>query len=178
MAPPRPYLHLTLEQWLEELSRPRPAPAGGSALAYAAATAAALLLKVTRLSGDSWADAAGVAAQASALLARAASLVQADADAYERALAARDASAGLPPERRDWEIGRAYAAAAEPPLEIARLAADIATLAAEVARHADDRLRADTAAAAALAAAAARGAGTIVAANLTAAAGDPRIAES
>ena len=37
-------------------------------------------------------------------------------------------------EQRDWKIGQAFARAAEPPLEIARAAADVAELAAELAQ--------------------------------------------
>lgn len=178
MASPRPYLELSLDEWLAELSSPAPTPGSGAALAYTAATAAALLGKVARLSRANWPEAIGVAAQADSLVARAAPLAQRDADEYERSLAAREATDGLSPERRDWEIGRAYAAAAEPPLEIARIAADVADLAAEVADHADPRVRADAAAAAVLAAAAARGAVALIAVNLTTTADDARVEEA
>jgi methenyltetrahydrofolate cyclohydrolase len=174
VAPPQRHLDLTLEQWLAELSAARPAPASGSMLAYAVASAAALLVKAARIS----ADAGGVAAQASALLERAAALVQLDADVYERALSARAAASELTPERQDWEVGRAYAAAAEPPLEIARIAADVAELGAALVAGVDARVQADATAAAMLAAGAARGAVALVAVNLTATHDDPRIAEA
>lgn len=177
MASPRQYLDLTLEEWLAELSGTTIVPAGGSGLAVAAAMAAALVGKVARVSKASWPAAAGIAAQADALLARARPLAQLDADAYRSALEARESTAGLTVDRRDWEIGRAYAAAAEPPLEIARIAADVAELAAEVADQAEARVRADALAAAELAAAAARGAVAMVAVNLTATADDARVAE-
>jgi methenyltetrahydrofolate cyclohydrolase len=177
MASPRQYLDLTLEEWLAELSGAAIVPAGGSGLAVAVAMAAALVGKVARVSKESWPAAAGVAAQADALLARAKPLGQIDAEAYLSALEARESTAGLTADRRDWEIGRAYAAAAEPPLEIARIAADVADLAAEVAGQAEPRVRADALAAAELAAAAARGAVSMVAVNLTATADDARVAE-
>lgn len=173
MAPPPHHLDRTLEQWLDELSASRPAPASGAALAYAVASAAALLVKTARISA-----AGGVAAQASALVERAAALVQRDADAYERAVAVRATVSALAPERRNWEVGRAYAEAGEPPLEIARTAADVAELAAALAGTVDARVQADAAAAAALAAGAARGAVALVSANLTARQDDPRVAEA
>jgi formiminotetrahydrofolate cyclodeaminase len=86
--------------------------------------------------------------------------------------------AALKPELRDWEIGRAFADAAEAPLEIARAGADVASLAAELAASGDPRVHADALAAAALGAAAARGAAELVAVNLTALDGDPRVAEA
>jgi len=178
MASPRHYLELTLDEWLSELSATTMVPAGGSGLAVAVSMAAALVGKVARVSKASWPEAAGIAAQADALLARAKPLAQLDADAYRSALGAREGAAGLTPEQRDWQIGRAYAAAAEPPLEIARIAADVAELAAEVADQAEARVRADAIAAAALAAAAARGAVAIVAVNLTTTAEDARVEEA
>jgi formiminotetrahydrofolate cyclodeaminase len=90
----------------------------------------------------------------------------------------RRESEGLKPEQRDWEIGRAFAQAAEPPLDIARAGADVAELAAELAATGDPRVRADALAAAALGAAAARGALALVRVNLTAVDGDPRVAEA
>src|SRR4029077_17751302 len=84
-----------------------------------------------RLSPESWTDAAGVAAQAEALRERAVLLADEDAEAYRRALEARaPADATAKPEQRDWALGRVTAAAAEPPLALARLAADLAELCA------------------------------------------------
>jgi formiminotetrahydrofolate cyclodeaminase len=177
VAPPPSFLDRPAAELLDELAGPTP-PGGGSALAYSVAMAAAVVCMAARASKDTWDAAAGIAAQADALRARAAPLAQLDADVYERALAVRDGAAALPPEKRDWEIGKAFAAAAEPPLEIARAAADVAELAAEVAVSGDPRVRADAVAAATLAAAAARAAVTIVGVNLTAVDGDARVAEA
>jgi formiminotetrahydrofolate cyclodeaminase len=143
-----------------------------------AALAAGVLAMAARASGDDWEDSGGVAAQAELLRARAAPLAQLDAETYERALAARDDHAGLDEARRDWEIGKAFAAAAEPPLEIARVAADIAELALEVVTRADQRLRPDALAAAALASAVARASAELVAVNLTATDDDVRVREA
>ncbi len=172
------FLDLRLRELLDRVAAPEPAPGGGSVLALVAALAAGILAMAARASADFWEDAGGVAAQAEMLRARAAPLAQVDAETYERALAVRDDHAELDEERRDWEIGRAFAAAAEPPLQIARVAADIAELAQEVASRADQRLRPDALAAAALASAVARACAELVAVNLTATEYDPRVREA
>jgi methenyltetrahydrofolate cyclohydrolase len=171
VASPRAYLDLTVAEWLGELAASRGAPGGGSMLGLAVATAAAVLAMAARVSEDG-----GLAAQADALRARSAPLAQLDADAYEEALAVRDAAEALRADRRDWEIGQAFARAAEPPLEIARVAADVAGLAEAIAADGHPRVRADAIAAAALAAGAARGAVALVSVNLTMVDGDPRVA--
>ena len=73
---------LSLPALLEELAAPREVPGAGSALAAALAAAAAVVQMAARLSPASWADAAGVAAQAEALRERAVQLVDEDAEAY------------------------------------------------------------------------------------------------
>lgn len=164
---------------LEELAAPREVPGAGSALAAALAAAAAVVQMAARLSPESWADAAGAAAQAEALRERAVQLVDDDAEAYRQALEARAAAdATAKPEQRDWRLGQATAAAAEPPLALVRLAADLAELCAAAGERVEPRVHADVAAAAALAAAVARGARELVATNLTALAGDARVEEA
>jgi formiminotetrahydrofolate cyclodeaminase len=169
---------LTVGALLDELAAPQEAPGGSSALALVLAAAAALVTMAARLSADSWEDARGLAAQAQALQARAFDLMDTGAQVYRRALAARAEAAPLPQERRDFEVGRAFAAAAEPPLELGSAAADVAELAAVVAAGGAEAVRADALVAAALAAAVARGARALVAVNLTALPGDPRIEEA
>lgn len=169
-----------LNALLEELAAPRAVPGGGSALAAALAVAAAVVQMAARLSAESWPDAAGVAAQAESLRERAAALVDEDAEAFRRALEAQKTSPDADPsaERRDFVLGQALAAAAEPPLQLARLAADVAELSAAVAERGEPRVHADAVAAAALAAGVAHGARELVAVNLTAAPGDPRVQEA
>ena len=170
---------LPLSALLEELAAPREVPGAGSALAVALAAAAAVVQMAARLSPESWADAAGVAAQAEALRERAARLVDEDAEAYRQALEARAAAdESAKPEQRDWALGRVTAAAAEPPLALVRLAADLAELCAAAGARVEPRIHADVAAAAALAAAVARGARALVATNLTALPGDARVEEA
>jgi formiminotetrahydrofolate cyclodeaminase len=168
------FLDLSVAQWLDELAGPRAAPGGGSALAMSVANAAAVLAMAARVS-----DNPGLVAQAEALRKRSAPLAQLDADTYEEALAARDALAdGLSGEQRDWHLGRAFARAAEPPLEIARCALDVAELAAELATTGAPAIRADAIAAASLAAGAARACVAMVEVNLTAVPDDPRVGEA
>jgi len=148
-------------------------PLGATALVAAATAAAEALAGVARAS-----DRAELAAQAEVLRLRVVGAARVNALRYPRALAARERSEALPEDRRDREIGQAYARAAEPPLELAHIAADLAELGAEVTVEALAGLRADAAAATLLAAAAARGAVPLVAINLTAVANDDRVAEA
>ena len=97
---------------------------------------------------------------------------------YEAALQAREDDGGEAGERRDFALGRAYARAAEPPLQIARAAADVAELAVVVARNGDPAFHADAVTAALLAAAAASSAAELVGVNLTASARDERVREA
>ena len=172
------FLDLRLRDLLDRVAAPEPAPGGGSVLAVTTAMAAGVLSMAARASLGEWNEAAGVAAQAETLRSRAEPLAQLDADVYERALATRNEVSDPDPAKRNWEIGKAFAEAAEPPLRIARVATDVAELAADVAARADQRLRPDALAAAALASAAARAAAELVAVNLTATEGDPRVEES
>jgi methenyltetrahydrofolate cyclohydrolase len=170
---------LSFPALLEELAAPREVPGAGSALAATLATAAAVVQMAARLSPAGWSDAAGVAAQAEAMRERAVLLVDEDADAYRRALEARAAAdETAKPEQRDWALGQVTASAAEPPLALARLAADLAELCTAAGARVEPRVHADVVAAAALAAAVARGARELVAANLTAPPGDARVEEA
>lgn len=170
---------LSLPALLEELAAPRAVPGSGSALAVALAAAAAVVQMAARLSTDTWPDAAGIAAQAESLRERAVALVDEDAEAYRRAVEAQNAPTADPSaERRDFALGRAVSAAAEPPLTLASVATDLAQLCAAASGKVESRVHADVAAAAALAAGVARGACELVAVNLTALPGDPRVVEA
>ena len=171
-------LDLRLREFLDEIAAEGRTPGGGSAAALVTAIAAGLLAKVARGSGDSWPEAAGIAAQAECLRDRATPLAEAGAEQYEAALRVREESGGEPGERRDFALGLAYAKAAEPPLQIVRTASDVAQLAVAVAENGEPALRADAVVAALLAAAAASAAAELVAVNLTASASDPRVLEA
>ena len=148
-------------------------PIGGTALATAAAAAAEALVSVARASDDE-----SLAQRAEVLRLRVAGTARVNATRYPRALGAREAAADLPQKERDEQIGEAYALAAEPPLELARISADMAELAADVAGDALLGLRADAVVAGLLAAATARGAAMLVAINLTVPPDDPRVVEA
>jgi methenyltetrahydrofolate cyclohydrolase len=171
-------LDLRLREFLDEIAAEGRTPGGGSAAAVVTAIAAGLLAKVARGSGDIWPEAAGITAQAECLRDRATPLAQADAEQYEAALRARAETPDEQGERRDFALGRAYAKAAEPPLQIVRAASDVAQLAIAVAENGNPALRADAVTAALLAAAAAKAGAELVAVNLTASAGDPRVLEA
>ena len=171
-------LDLRLREFLDEVGAEGRTPGGGSVAALVTAIAAGLLAKVARRSVDTWPDAGGIAAQAESLRARAVPLAQADAEQYEAALRARGQSGEGQGARQDFALGQAYAKAAEPPLQIARVASDVAQLALSVAQNGDAALWADAFAAALLAAAAAKAAAELVAVNLTASADDRRVLEA
>ena len=171
-------LDLRLRDFLDEIAAEGRTPGGGSAAALVTAIAAGLLTKVARGSGDTWPEAAGIAAQAECLRDRVTPLAQTDAEQYEAALRARAETNDEQGERRDFALGQAYAKAAEPPLQIVSVANDVAQLALAVAEGGNPALRADAVAAGLLAAAAASAAAELVAVNLTASARDPRVLEA
>ena len=167
-------LELRLREFLDELTSDSRTPGGGSLAALVTAAAAGLLAKVARGSKESWPAAAGIAAQAESLRDRSAPLAQLDAEEYEAALRVHDSDEERG-DRRDYQVGRAYARAAAPPVRIVEAAADVAELAAVVAKSCDPALRADAVTAAFLAAACAAAGAELVAVNLTASAGDERV---
>jgi formiminotetrahydrofolate cyclodeaminase len=142
------------------------ATGGGPLAARATAAAAGLLAAIARASKDNWPEAGGVAAQAESLRDRVAPLADLTAKGYHEALGAVGG---------DFELGRAYAKAAEPPLLIAEAATAVAELAAHVAEYADPPLRADAVAAGFVAAGCVQAAAELVAVNLTISANDDRV---
>ena len=174
MEPTGDLLELRLRAFIDGLAAEDPAPAGGSAAAVAVTMAAALITKVARAS-PSWIGAGAAIAQAERLRKRAAPLAQADADAYEEALAALHLPNALEREVRDMAIGQVLARAVEVPLAIADAGADVAMLAAIAADRGTLERKADAVAAALLAAAGARAAAHLVAVNLVVAPDDERV---
>jgi formiminotetrahydrofolate cyclodeaminase len=144
--------------------------ASGVAATLAATAAAATVLLVARESGQP-----GLAAQAAALRRRLDALAATEAEVYAaavEALGARDAGPGRP------VLATALADAAGAPLAIARTAADVAALAAEVAPLASPDRAPDAAAAAALAEGAVRAAALLVTVNLGVTPEDTRAASA
>jgi formiminotetrahydrofolate cyclodeaminase len=167
-------LDLRLRAFVDKLAAEDPAPGGGSAAALAVAMAAALIAKVARAS-PSWTEARGAVAQAERLRKRTAPLAQADADAYEEALAALHLPDALEREVRDMAIGQVLARAVEVPLVIAESGADVASLAAVAVERGTLDRRADAVVAALLAEAGARAAAHLVAVNLVVTPDDERV---
>lgn len=168
---PRPFLELTVGEWLDTLAAPEPAAASGSAAAMTAATAAALIALTARATDGG----GGIAAQALALRGRLVGLAEWDAEAYGASLAALGTSTGGGDERRDFALRSALERAAQVPLAIAEAAADVALLAAAAAPVVAPDVEADAQGAAALAAGAAAAAARLVEVNLASGPGDERV---
>lgn len=171
-----------LSDLLDDVAAQTPAPGGGCSAAWAAALAAALVEMAAgfTLAHEEYAPvhermrAAG--SRAAALRARALRLADDELRAYEPVLAAL----GLPrddPARAD-QVASSLSKAADSPLEIARVAAELAELAAEVAVTGNRSLEGDSVAGAFLADAACRAAGRLVEINLRSSPDDPRVAEA
>jgi formiminotetrahydrofolate cyclodeaminase len=150
-------------------------PAGGSAAAIAVAMGASLTAMCARNSRDRWAEARGATAQAETLRARIEPLAQADAEAYESALAAFRLPELLEPEVRNATLGVALERAAAIPLAITEVGADVADLAANLAEKGNPQVRGDAVAGALLAEAGARAAAHLVRINLGATPDDARV---
>jgi formiminotetrahydrofolate cyclodeaminase len=160
-----------VERFLDRIASAEPAPAGGSVAAVAVAMAAGLVAMAARLAHD-WPKASEVVERAEVLRSQMGTLVLADEDAYAKVTEALR----LPPNSpsRATELEAALSGAADVPLAVAEAAAEVAVLAAIVAREGNKRLRGDALVAAELAKAGARGAAELVAINL-AGRDDPRV---
>jgi glutamate formiminotransferase/formiminotetrahydrofolate cyclodeaminase len=152
----------TLDGWLEELAGGAPVPGGGSAAALAGALSGALVAMVARLTVGRKAY-AGVERRATEILTEADTLrgelrrlVDDDAAAYAKVSAAY----AMPKDNatRGRAIDAALAGAARPPVEVARRAARLVTLAREIAEIGNRNARSDARVAEALARAAVAGA--------------------
>lgn len=160
------------------MSDATPAPGGGVSLALAGGLAAALVEMAAAFALRRDPDhprAQEIAGRARAARARALGLAEQERSAFEPVLAALRTP---PSPARERELAAALSAAADSPLAIAELAAELAEGAAELAATGNPNLEGDATAGALLAEAAAQGAARLVALNLAAAAGDPRVARA
>ncbi|HEV2033638.1 MAG TPA: cyclodeaminase/cyclohydrolase family protein [Candidatus Dormibacteraeota bacterium] len=167
-----------LESLLNGLASDQPVPAGGSATAAVVAVAAALLEKAAKLSAAHWTGAAGARERAHALRVQAEELLEEDSHAYMAFVEAVRGAKGTIGEARERAIGPAHSKTVDVPLAIVRSGAEAVDLAAQLATHGNPNLRADAVVAATLAAAAAEAAASLMAVNLSAKQGDPRLAEA
>ena len=160
----------TLERFLERLASTDPAPGGGGSVAVATAMAAALVEMAAGLSTDQIDDAAAIGAAAGDVRRRALTLADEDAAAYTRVLDAfrrrRETEVDLDPDAGRREIHEALEGATAVPLEVARLAADLAALGNRLVAGGNPNLEGDAAAAVHLARAAARAAARLVELNV------------
>jgi formiminotetrahydrofolate cyclodeaminase len=158
------------EELLDAIAARTASPAGGSTAALVGAMAAALCAKAARFSADD-----GSVAQAEHLRRRLTALAHEDAEALVEARRHLSEPREEDADRRDFELGRSLAAAAEVPLRIADACADVAALGADLAQRGKPDLQPDAAGAAVLAEAAARVCAHLVAVNLGATPQDERV---
>ncbi len=128
--------------------------------------AASLVAMAARRSLGSWPEAGAAGAQSSTLAGRALELAPVNAEAYAAAASALERGAGIEEPLR---------ATVEALLALADVAADVAALAAFAASRCVRLVQPDTEAAAVLAESAVRVAETLIRANLTVGADDPRL---
>jgi methenyltetrahydrofolate cyclohydrolase len=172
----------TLHELLESVAAPTPAPGAGTTSGWVAALAAGLVEMCARLTlsraelADVHPRAHEVHARSEALRGDALVLAEQEMHSYEPVLEALRLSRSDP--GRDAAVGRALSDATETPLAIARLAAEVAELAAELARDGNPNVAGDAAAGGELAAAACSSAARLIRINLRGAPGDPRLAEA
>ncbi|MGV3707639.1 MAG: glutamate formimidoyltransferase [Gemmatimonas sp.] len=155
-----------LDAFVARVASPAPTPGGGSVAAHAASLGAALAQMVTGLTigrkkyASAEAEMKTLAGKASALRQQLSSLVERDAEAYEKVRAAY----ALPSEPESAAEAKAVAIrealifAAEVPLETARAAASVGEIASAVAERGNTNAVSDGCVAALLAEAACKGA--------------------
>jgi formiminotetrahydrofolate cyclodeaminase len=164
------YLGLPLGRFLDLVASREPAPGGGASAAVTVALAASLSSMSARFSTDHLAEAAALAERAETLRSEVSPLAQADAAAYGRVLEAyrieRDE------EGRRQRIREALSGAANVPLSIAEIGAEVAGIAARLAEVGNPNLKGDAVTAVELAGAGVRAAATLVEINISAGAAD------
>jgi len=173
-------LDLPLGEFLGALASAAPAPGGGAAAALSVALGAGLCAMAARLSARRLGSAAAsrLATDGVRILRRAASLMQADAEAYGRVISAMRAPAGADPAAGEQAVAAALSDAADVPMQVTELGAEAAGLAARLAADGNPVLRGDAVTAAVLAEAGARSAATLVSINLASVPGDARHARA
>jgi formiminotetrahydrofolate cyclodeaminase len=155
-----------LGRFLDRVAARQPAPGGGAAAAVAVAMAASLTSMAARFSCDGLMDETDTVSRAEILRLRVVPLAQADGEAYSAFLTALRMPEGPDPKVRRVAIRIARDRAAEVPLTVAELGADVAALAAQIAESGNPKLRGDALTAALLAEAGARAAAGLVEVNV------------
>ncbi len=160
-----------LGDFLDLVASREPAPGGGASAAVAVALAAALTAMAARFATEYLADAEGLAVRADGLRAEVVPLARADAAAYGRVLDAQQTPRD-DKEARRRKIREALTQAADVPLSVAGIGAEVAGLAARLAEEGNPNLRGDAVTGAVLAGAGARAAATLVEINVSAGGAD------
>jgi formiminotetrahydrofolate cyclodeaminase len=160
-----------LDALLDAMADRTPAPGGGAAAGLACALGAALTEMGARFAGSEEAVARALELRAAALR-----LAEADAAGYAPVLAVLREPAESP--GRAERLAAALSAAADVPLAVAEVGAEVATLARAVAAGGRPALAGDALTGAELAAAAARAAARLVDIDLEGAPDDPRRARA
>jgi glutamate formiminotransferase/formiminotetrahydrofolate cyclodeaminase len=140
-APEAPLASMTVSRFVDEVSTESPAPGGGSVAALMGSLGAALATMVANLTvgkkgyEGAWATLAEVAERGQGLKDRLARAVDEDTDAFNRVMEAMRLPKGTPEQlvERAHAVEAANKAAAEVPLQTARLCLEAITLAAAAA---------------------------------------------
>ncbi len=165
---------MSLSTFADVLGSDAPTPGGGSASAVAGALAASLVAMVARMTATSksLADRAAemneVTGEADRLRAELLRLVDEDAGAFDRVMAAFRLPKETPEEQvaRSEEIQKGYEAAVQPPMLVCRGALRVLELALQIAERGKANAVSDAGVAALLAGASLEGAGLNVQINL------------
>jgi formiminotetrahydrofolate cyclodeaminase len=157
-----PYLTSTVAGFLDQIAARTPAPGGGAVAAVTCAMAAGLVEMAAAFDAGGQLDAVGV--RAHALRVQVAALAAADGRAYAGVLEALRMPAG--PERTQC-LDAAVAGAIECPMLVLEIAAEVATLAADVAARGNRNLEGDAVTGALVAEAAARSAASLAQLNVS-----------
>jgi formiminotetrahydrofolate cyclodeaminase len=154
-----------LGQFLDLVAARQPAPGGGTVAAVTAAASAGLAAMAARFSDTRLDDSGRLAERADRLRHRAFSLAGEDAEAYAAVLAAQRLPREPDPAGRAARVRQALHRAAEIPLDLAGVAAQVAELGVRLADDGNPNLKGDAVSATLLAEAAARSAAALVRIN-------------
>lgn len=157
-----------LGEFLDAIASRETAPGGGAVAATTVAMAAGLVAMAARFSEGQLEGASAAATHADQLRARAAPLAERDGEAYAQVSAAYALPRDAAPEDRRERIRQALRGAAEVPIEIACVAAEVAEGAAQLARDGNKHLRGDAITALLMSDASARSAASLVRINVDA----------
>ncbi len=161
------YLKQPLGRFLDLVASREPAPGGGASAAVTVALAAALSGMAARFSTEHLDDADEIVRRADGLTSEVVLLARADAAAYGRVLEAYRTPRDDEEERRR-RIREALSEAANVPLSIAEIGAEVAGIATRLAREGNPNLRGDASVATLLAEAGVRAAAMLVDINTAA----------